>query len=69
MLKKKGNVKLFEIPEYPILTGEYGKSYDCWGGDVKPIGKIYMMITEEKSIIVNFFSKKNEALAWMKSLV
>ena len=67
-IKKKGNTSLYEIPEYPILTGEYGKSYDIWGGTIKPIGKIYMVITEEKSTIINFFEKKNEALAWMRSI-
>ena len=67
-LKKTSNTELFEIPSYPSLRGNYNESYDIWGGSVKPISKIYMIVTKEKSTIVNFFRKKNEALAWMRSV-
>ncbi len=67
-IKKTSNTELYEIPSYPLLRGNYGEYYDIWGGTVKPIGKIYMLITEEKSTIINFFGKKNEALAWINSI-
>jgi len=62
---KSKTVKMFEVPTYPHVQYE---AYDIFGGDIKPNGKIYMIITEEKNTIVNFFKKKNEALAWMRSL-
>ncbi len=65
-MKAKGDSSLYEIPVYG--KSEYGKTLDVWGGDVKPIKKAYMIVTEEKSTIVNFFVKKNEALAWIKSI-
>ncbi len=64
-LKTKGNSKLFKIPTYP--STRYGR-YDIWGGDIKSNGEIYMVITEEKNTIVNFFDNKNEANAWIKSI-
>jgi len=63
---KSKTVKMFEVPTYPhIRNGRY----DIWGGDVKPNGKIYMIITEEKNTIVNLFKSKNEASAWMRSTI
>ena len=63
-IKKGGNSKMFEMPEYP--SARYGK-YDIWGGDIKPIKKLYFVITEEKNIIINFFENKNEAVNWVKT--
>jgi hypothetical protein len=65
-IKKTSTAKLYEIPKYDLIP--QGQFYDIWNGDVKAKSKIYMVITEEKSTIVNFFEKKNEALNWMKSL-
>ncbi|MCD6435619.1 MAG: hypothetical protein J7L15_04460 [Clostridiales bacterium] len=68
-LKSKNNVKLFEISKYPESRyAEFGKKLDIWGGDIKPQKKYYMIVTEEKSTIVNFFDKKYEALNWIKSI-
>lgn len=69
-LKQKGNVKLFEVPVYPDTNPgtDPNSRYDIWDGNIKPNGKIYMVITQEKNVIVNFFKKKNEALSWMNSL-
>lgn len=68
-LKAKSNVKMFEIPVYSESQyAKFGNSLDIWGGTQKPQGKKYMIITEEKNVIVNFFDKKNEALAWMRSI-
>lgn len=63
---KNQKVKLFEIPTYPASHG--AEKQDLWGGNIKPNGKIYMIVTREKSDIVNFFEKKNEAMNWMKTL-
>ena len=63
---KNQNVKLFEIPTYPASRG--AEKQDLWGGNIKPNGKMYMIVTREKSDIVNFFEKKNEAMNWMKTL-
>ena len=65
-MKASGNTKMFEVPVYG--KSEYGKTLDIWGGDVKPQKKYYMIITEEKSTIVNFFDNKKEAQAWMRSI-
>lgn len=69
-LKSKGIVQMFEVPIYPEVTfREFGaKTLDIWGGDIKPLKKYYMIITKENSTIVNFFEKKGEALAWIKSI-
>jgi len=61
-----GNTKMYEIPYYEY---DYGKTFDIWGGTMKPNGKIYMIITEEKNTVLNFFESKNEALSWMRSTV
>mgnify|MGYP006899555132 CR=1 FL=1 len=63
-LKKKDNIKLFEIPVYP--RSEQHRSLDIWGGDVKPSGKLYLIVTIEKNTIVNLFDNKNEAMHWLK---
>lgn len=66
-LKSKSNVKLFEIPVYEESKyTEFGKSLDIWGGTQTPQDKYYMVITDEKSTIVNFFRKKKEALSWLR---
>lgn len=66
-LKTKGNNKLFKINEYPVVS--MGKKYDIWGGDVKPINDIYMIVNDNGKIaVINFFKSKNEALSWMNSL-
>lgn len=67
-LKAKGNVKLYEVPVYERTESSYGKSLDVWGGDKKPVNTYYMVVTEEKSTIVNFFTKKGEAMSWIKSI-
>ena len=63
---KTQDVKLFEIPTYPASRG--AEKQDLWGGNIKPNGTIYMTVTREKSDIINFFTKKGEALNWMKHL-
>lgn len=68
-LKANGNSKLYVIP---IYQNPYNKHWDdkldIWGGNIKPEKKVYhMVITEEKNTIVNFFTKKGEALAWLKN--
>jgi hypothetical protein len=65
-IKKTSNTKLYEIPRYNLIP--QGQFYDIWNGDVKAKSKIYMSITDEKSTIINFFEKKNEALNWVKSI-
>ena len=66
VLKSKVKSKLFEIPVYPLSNT--GDKYEIWGGNIKSIKKMYMIVTVEKSTIINFFEKKNEALNWMKHL-
>lgn len=63
---KDKSVKLFEISTYPLVS--MGKKYDIFGGDVKSDGKIYMVVTEEKNTIINFFKSKNEAINWVGSI-
>ena len=66
-MKKSGNSKLFEIPQYPMA--KMGEKYDIFGGDIKPTKKIYMVIDDNgKIVVVNFFESKNEATAWIKSV-
>jgi len=65
-IAKTKNSKLYEIPTYPEARGN--NKYDIFGGDVKPNGKIYMIVTNEKSTIINFFEKKNEAMNWIKTI-
>ena len=67
-IKAKNNVKLFEIPVYPSEKyTQFSLTLDVWGGDVKPQDKYYMMVTEEKSTIINFFKSEKEALSWVKA--
>ena len=63
-IKSKGNNKLYEVPVYSRT--EYGETLDIWGGTKKPVKTYYMTVTKEKSTIINFFSKKGEALNWIK---
>ena len=65
-LKKKSHSRLYEIPVY-AGTPSRGESFDVWGGEVKPVKKRYMILTEEKQTVVNFFDKKGEAMGWLKS--
>lgn len=62
---------LFELPVYPTLTGYgyYGGTFDVWGGDIKPIKSYYMFVSTFGVAVVNIFTKKAEALAWMRSTV
>ena len=64
--KKQANSKMYEISEYPLTR--MGQTYDIWGGDVKPIGKLYLIIDTGTISVVNLFKSKNEATAWLKSL-
>jgi len=65
-IKQKSNVKLFEIPVYG--RSNMGDKFDIWGGDFKPKDKMYMVVTKDKNTIINFFTNKNEALNWVKSI-
>ena len=69
-IKSKSNVEMYEVPLYPESRfKEYsGSTLDIWGGDIKALKKYYMIVTKEKSTIVNFFERKGEATAWMKSI-
>jgi hypothetical protein len=67
VIKSKGKTTLYEVPVYPMTN--MGQKYDIWDGEVKPTKTIFMMVTEEKSTIINMFEKKGEALAWLKSTV
>lgn len=59
---------LYEMPYYLHRDVRQGKM-DVWGGTIKPNKMYYMLLTKQGDIhIVNFFTKKNEALAWIKSI-
>jgi len=64
--KSVKNTKMFTIPVYDRSTPT--EKFSIWGGDVKPKTHYYMIVTEEKNTIVNIFTSKNEAQAWMRSL-
>jgi len=66
MSNKGKDNKLFEIPVYS-LSGN--GSYDIWGGDIKPIGKLYMVVNTVGVKVVSLFDNKNEAQAWIKSII
>jgi len=63
---KSKSDRAYEILEYPSVS--MGRSYTSWGGDVKPIGKLYMVISIGKNTYVNFFKSKNEAVNWVNSV-
>jgi len=66
-LKSQGTSKLFKIPEYPQV--KMGQTYDIWGGKIKPLRMIYMIVDDNGSIVtVNLFKNKNEANNWIKSI-
>lgn len=66
-MKAKGDAKMYEVPVYEP-SNSY-ETYDVWGGDKKPSKKYYMIVTSSSTIsVLNLFEKKNEALAWMKSI-
>jgi len=64
-MKKVKNTMMFEIPMYRSTKSG---TYDIHGGDLEPVSKMYMIITQEKDTIINFFNNKNEATTWMKSI-
>ena len=41
--------------------------YDVFGGEVKPMKKMYVVIKKDDNIVVNFFDKKGEASYWAKN--
>jgi len=65
-MKSSKTSKLFEIPVYPTVSN--GR-YDIWGGDIKPIGKKYIIVDDNKVIVtVNLFNNKKESINWINSL-
>ncbi len=62
---KSKNNKMFKLPVYPLAP--MGKSYDIWGGDIKPIKEYYLIVSTQGHAVVNIFDNKNEATSWIKS--
>jgi hypothetical protein len=66
-IKSKSTSELYEVPAYPLHIG--AERFDIWGGNIKPLKKkYYMIITKEKSIIINIFDTKKEAMNWINSI-
>ena len=66
-IKSKSNTTLYEVPAYPLHIG--AERFDIWGGNIKPLKKkYYMIITDEKSTIINIFDNKKEATNWINSI-
>ena len=66
-IKSKSNTTLYEVPAYPLHIG--AERFDIWGGNIKPLKKKYfMIITKEKSTIINIFDTKKEAMNWINSI-
>jgi len=66
-VKSKGDVKMYAVPYYADNTPQ-GRYLSVWGGDIAPTKTYYMILSEGIPSVVNFFDKKNEALAWIKSI-
>ena len=74
--KVQGDTKLYTIPFYDenasIKRMDFnGGEYTIGGGDIKPTKNYYMTVNtysgkKDGITIVNVFTKKNEALAWMR---
>lgn len=61
---------MYKIPEYGRT--KMGDTYDIWGGDKTPIGYVYLVMNVSSHNVydvVNFFDNKNEAKAWLRSMV
>ena len=56
-LKQNDNKKLFELLIFDVGKSPYND---------KPKSTEYMVVTDEKSTVINFFKSKKEALAWLK---
>ena len=66
VIKQGGTAKMFELPVYDIPAT--GKTIDAWGGTIAPRKTRYMILTQDRDAVVNFFDSKGEALAWIKSM-
>jgi len=62
-LKSKSNKTLYELPSYPLPNGI--NNYTIWGGTIEPLKQMYMIITDEKSTIINIFDNEKEAIKWI----
>ena len=56
--------KVVQVDVYDYVSDQ--SRYDIFGGDIKPIKKMYMVINRDNNIVVNFFSSKGEASAWVR---
>jgi len=64
---KGKTVLMYEIPVYPRVSKSYYDKLDIWGGLTTPIKKYYMIVSLGEISVVNFFDKKQEAEAWVRS--
>lgn len=75
---KRNQHKLYEIPIFdlnryratnPQLYQPGYRDLEIFGGEIKPVGKIYMVISTETSgfNIINFFNNKAESISWTKN--
>ena len=67
---KEKTTLMYEIPYYDLVPRSFGQSndLDIWGGNVKPSKKYYMVVSTDGVAVVSIFTKKNEALAWVRSV-
>jgi len=65
---KEKTTLMYELPVYDLTPRTFGKetNFDIWGGNVKPSKKYYMVVSTDGVAVVNIFTKKNEALAWVR---
>ena len=63
--------RLHKIPVYNTVHSSDGgaRRMSVWGGDIKPSGAIYMVISKETdgSYVIDFFKGFNEARNWVTS--
>jgi len=58
--------KVIQLDVYDYRDGDQ-KNYKVFGGDVKPSKRLYMVVSKQKDVVVNFFDKKGEAAYWAKN--
>jgi len=57
--------KVIPLPIYDYVRDN--SRYSVFGGDLKPMKQMYVVIKKDNDIVVHFFDKKGEAAFWAKN--
>lgn len=65
LAKKFPANKVIPLPIYDYVSDQ--SQYSVFGGPMKPMKQMYIVIKKDNDIVVHFFDKKGEASYWAKN--